>query len=144
MSNNLSGMNIQNLYPELYNQLKPYIDDAVRRFQSGQIDQNMLESIVEDILISSGLSQYMTDVSEEEEAVVPAQRMFGGFGFGNPNQFRRRPGGPFRPPGPPRPRPPIYPYPVYPPVPCPGCGWGPPITPRNLVRLLLLQQLFGV
>ena len=130
--NSFPNQNLQGMYPELYNQLMPYINDAINRYRGGQIDENTLESIVEDILIRSGLSEYMVDDYDDDE-VIPAQRMmnFGGqVGFGNQNNFRRRR----------RRRRPWYPQNQW----GPGWQWNSPITPQNFIRLLLLQQLWGI
>lgn len=132
---NFSNVNPERQYPELYNQVKPYIDDAVRRFRSGEYDEGMLESIIQDILERSGLAQYMTPPPADEEA-IPAQRImpYGrrnqnwgqGWGWNAPWRRHRRPMRPWYP---------TYPYQQ-------GYFWG-GFSPQDFVRLLLIRRLWG-
>ena len=134
---NLSNEDLSRMYPDLYKKLKPYIDDTANKVRNRELDQNMIQSIIDDILTRSGVSDemYEPDQSMETFDTIAVQRPmnFGNmFNRNQRNQYqhqdynRRRTY-------------PIYPrYPVYPVYPI---NYG--LSPQELARLLLLRQLGG-
>ena len=140
-SDNNFNQDLETMYPDIYKKVKPYIDEIVSRYGDGQLSQSMIESMVQDILQRSGLSGYAASDESYESEAIPTQGFmnYGNFfgGLGNPqNQYpnhdndRRRRRYPMYPVYP------IYPtYPIYPRY--------PGLSPQELVRILLLQRLFG-
>ena len=53
---NLSNQDLERMYPELYQKISPYIEDIAKQLRNQKIDENMLESIIRDIMENSGLS----------------------------------------------------------------------------------------
>lgn len=133
MNGNFDYNNIEKLYPDIYEKVKPYIDDILSRLDKNEIDEETFEQIVRDILIRSGLWGMMQPYSMPSSTIqdsLPVQLNFdpfGGYwgqGFGMPwwwNNNRRR-----------RRWPPYYP-------PCRNCR----LTPEDIIRILLIQRLWG-
>lgn len=120
---NISDRNLQQMYPDLYNMILPYVERYADQMENGEISEEMIDSIVEDIMRRSGMSEDEDMDMEEEEENVPAQLDLGYGGY-----FSRYPM-----PGPnpyPRRRRRRRRYPRY------------YISPmEDLIRLILLQQL---
>lgn len=157
----LSNQDLERMYPELYQKLKPYIEDIASQLRNQTIDQNMIDSIIQEILRNSGLSTAPgtpsmpstpsvpgtpggtcapdgtcpTDIMYDDFDDMDAVQVQRWMNYGNinrgyprsqysyPNYNRRR-------------RYPTYPvYPIYPQY--------SNVNPQDLVRILLLRQLFG-
>lgn len=142
----LTPQNLEIMYPDICNRIKPYIDDISMQLRNQNVSEEMIESIIQDISTRCGFtttphsnacplnSACPADNNNDfnTEAVAVQRNMnFGNRNFRNP----RYPNYPQRRRYPRYPTFPIYPtYPVFPVY---------PSSPEDIIRIMLLRQLFG-
>lgn len=156
MNNNgsdLDNHNMDSMYSELYYKIKPYIDSIADKLKNTEVDEDMIDSIVTEILKRVGISNNTMDNNScpmgmcpndmdmlfdfddfiefnnfddfDDNDVLPVIRYAGS------NRPRRR-----RPRQTRRRRPPVFPmYPVYPFY---------PNSPEDFVRWLLWREIWGI
>lgn len=157
----LSNQDLERMYPELYQRLKPYIEDIGNQLRNQKIDEGMLQSIIQDILRQSGTSPtpYIApptpnsappapssprgtctsgscpaDIMDDDYYDADVMEVQLPMNFGN--NYGRYPGNQNPYYNRRRNRYPVYPvYPIYP------MNYN--VNPQELVRILLLRQLFG-
>lgn len=110
----LTDQNLQELFPDLYNTIKPHIDQIAAELKKQEVTDSMIDSIVQEILLESGMTSPETaQQNTMEPTLAPIYDM--GYGrYPNPYFRRRR-----------------YPRYYY------------NLSLEDLVRLMLLQQLGG-
>jgi len=151
--NNSDNQGMNSMYSELYNKIKPYINSIADRLRNAEVDDEMMDSIVLEILERIGMPQNSMNMMDsmdnnlcpmgicpndmdmmfddfddfDDDDVIPAIRM-----MGSNRQRRRRP----RQQHPRRRRPSNFPiFPVYPIS---------PNSPEDFVRWLLWREVWGI
>jgi hypothetical protein len=66
------GENIEEMYPDIYKRLFPYICDAVQRWGSTPLNEETLFRIIEDVIDRSGLDQ---DQETGHQTMAPMAQM---------------------------------------------------------------------
>ncbi|MGE4549495.1 MAG: hypothetical protein AB7C89_08110 [Intestinibacillus sp.] len=112
----ISEQELEEMFPDLYPQLKPYIDKIAELLRNQQLTASMINSFVDDILYRASAGNFQGETAY----AIPAQT--------NPRRRNR-----------PYPRPYPLPYPYYPPFGYPIYGYD--FSPEDLVRIMLLQRL---
>lgn len=74
---NITDQNLENMFPDLYQKMKPHIDEIANQLKNQQITENMIDAIVDEILRRSGIADlegYMDEDMEEMEDTLAVQR----------------------------------------------------------------------
>lgn len=79
---NMSDQNMQDMYPDLYKMIAPYVQKYAEQLQGKNITDDMIDSIVEEIMMDNGMSdEDEYDMQIEAENSIATQFPIG---YGNP------------------------------------------------------------
>lgn len=113
LKNEMMVQNLQEMFPNLYDKIKPHIDEIAKELGNEGISADVIDSIIQEIMNSSGLPQ-----ENQEETMVPTFHDLGP-GYLHPYPYPN----------------PYYNYGRYPRPPYQN------FSLKKLIKIMLLQQL---